>query len=177
MLSIPELDTPRLRLRAHRPDDLAPYLAMYQEPAFYEFLGGAPLSESEVWIRLLRQLGFWPMLGYGYWSIEERATGELVGAVGFADWQRAIEPTLKGYPEMGWVLAPSRQGRGYAAEAAQAALAWADAHLPHARTVCLINAANAASLRLATRLGFQEFSRTEYEGQPERLLERFAPVH
>ncbi len=173
---IPRLDTARLRLRANQAADLAPFLAMWQEPAFYEFLTGAPLGEEEVWTKLLRHLGQWPMQGYGYWGIEEKATGELVGAVGFADWQRTIEPSLKGFPEMGWVLAPRCHGRGYAAEAAQAALAWADAQLAQRRTVCLIDEANAPSLRLAAKLGFQEFSRTIYKGQSVRLLERLCPT-
>lgn len=173
---IPSLTTARLRLRANQPADLAPSLAMWQEPAFYEFLGGAPLAEAEVWTKLLRQLGLWAMLGYGYWGIEEQATGQFIGAVGFGDWQRAITPSLKGHPEMGWVLAPARHGQGYASEAAQAALAWADAHLPaHPRTVCLIDVANAASRRLAAKLGYQEFSRTNYKGTPVCLLERFRP--
>ena len=56
-MSIPELDTPRLRLRANQAADLAPFLAMWQQPAFYAFLGGTPLGEEEVWTKLLRHLG------------------------------------------------------------------------------------------------------------------------
>ena len=75
---------------------------------------------------------------------------------------------------MGWVLAPHTHGQGYAAEAAQAALAWGDAHLPVARTVCLIDVANLPSLRLAAKCGYQEIDRVSYKGVPVVLLERFA---
>jgi RimJ/RimL family protein N-acetyltransferase len=109
--------------------------------------------------------------------VEEKATGDFIGAVGFGEWQRALEPSLKGWPEAGWVLAPHTHGRGYAAEAVQAALAWADAHLAQPRTVCIIDPANEPSLRLAARFGYQECSRTVYKGNPIVVLERFATAN
>ena len=172
--TIPVIDTARLRLRANRPDDLPAFWAMWQQPEFYTFLSGQPLDEEAVWTKLLRHLGQWPMFGYGYWGVEEKTSGQLVGAVGYADWQRAIAPSLKGFPEAGWVLAPQVHGRGYGTEAMQAAAAWADAHLPQRRTVCLIEPANAASLALAAKIGFREFSRTDYKEKVLVLLERFA---
>ena len=174
-MTIPTLDTARLRLRGHYPADLAPFLAMWQEPAFYRYLTGYPLPEEDVWTKMLRHAGVWALCGYGYWAVEEKATGRFIGNVGFGEWQRVIEPSLKGYPEIGWVLAPQAHGRGYAAEAARAVLAWGDAHLAQKRTVCLIGGANAPSLRLAARCGYQEFGRTEYKTHPVLLLERLAP--
>jgi RimJ/RimL family protein N-acetyltransferase len=137
-VTIPVLETERLRLRGHYPSDLVASLAMWQEPAFYQFLGGQPLAEEEVWTKMLRHLGIWALCGYGFWAVEEKASGHYLGVVGFGDWQRAITPSLKGYPEVGWVLAPQVHGLGYATEAMQAALAWADTHLAQPRTVCLI---------------------------------------
>lgn len=174
-MEIPLIETPRLRLRGHYPADLVASVAMWQEPAFYRYLGGQALSEEEAWTKMLRHLGIWTLCGYGFWAIEEKATGHFIGVVGFGDWQRTIEPALKSYPEIGWVLAPHTHGQGYATEAAQAALAWADTHLDQPRTVCLIHPDNRPSLRLATKVGYQEFSRTQYKGQPGVLLERFAP--
>jgi RimJ/RimL family protein N-acetyltransferase len=176
MTDIPVLETARLRLRANQPRDLAAFTAMWQQPQFYRYLGGQPLPEEEVWTKLLRHMGLWPMYGYGYWAVEEKATGDFVGAVGFGEWQRALEPSLKGWPEAGWVLAPHTHGRGYATEAVQAALAWADAQLAQPRTVCIIDPANEPSLRLAARFGYQEFSRTVYKGNPIVVLERFGPA-
>lgn len=172
--SIPLLKTERLRLRAHCAADLPASVAMWQQPAFYQFLGGKPLGEEEVWTKLLRHMGAWVLLGYGFWAVEEKASGDYIGAVGFGDWQRAISPALKGWPEAGWVLAPAAHGRGYASEALAAVLPWGDAHLPQPRTVCLIHPDNAASLRVAAKCGYREFCRTVYKGQPGVLLERFA---
>ena len=173
-MNIPVLETARLRLRGYSPADLEPSLAMWQEPAFYQFLGGKALPAEEVWTKMLRNAGSWYLNGYGYWAVEEKATGHFIGAVGFGEWQRAVEPSLKGWPEVGWVLAPRTHGRGYATEAARAALAWGDAHFVQKRTVCLISPDNLPSLRLAAKLGYQEFSRTLYKEQPVVLLERFA---
>ncbi|MDJ0364096.1 GNAT family N-acetyltransferase [Hymenobacter sp. H14-R3] len=174
-MDIPVLETARLRLRANYAADLEGFTAMWQQPEFYNYLGAKPLSEEEVWTKLLRHLGLWPLCGYGYWAVEEKATGRFIGAVGFGEWQRALTPSLKGYPEVGWVLAPHTHGQGYATEAARAALAWGDAHFAQPRTVCVIAPANAPSLRLAAKLGYQEFSRALYKGNAIVLLERFAP--
>jgi RimJ/RimL family protein N-acetyltransferase len=87
----------------------------------------------------------------------------------------AISPALGNWPEAGWVLAPHCHGRGYASEAAGAALAWGDGYFPRPRTVCLIDEANEPSLRLAVKLGYHEYAHTELGGTPVVLLERFAP--
>ena len=92
-----------------------------------------------------------------------------------SNFKRDIAPLLGNCPESGWSLAPHAHGQGYATEALGAALAWGDANFPQPRTVCLINAANLSSLRLANKLGYQEFDRTTFKEQPVVLLERFAP--
>lgn len=173
-MGTPTLDTARLRLRGHYASDLAAFAAMWQQPQFYQYLGGQPLPEDEAWTRLLRHAGLWELVGYGYWAVEEKATGHFIGAVGFGEWQRALEPSLKGWPEIGWVLAPHTHGRGYATEAAQAALAWGDAHFTQPRTVCIIDPSNAPSLGLAAKLGYHDFGHTLFKGKPIVLLERFA---
>jgi RimJ/RimL family protein N-acetyltransferase len=175
-MEIPVIETARLRLRGHYPSDLAASVAMWQEPQFYQHLTGHPLPEEEVWTKMLRHMGVWYLCGYGFWAVEEKATGQYIGAVGFGEWQRASTPSLKGFPEVGWVLAPHTHGQGYAAEAAQAALAWGDVQLPQSRTVCLIDIGNLPSLRLAAKCGYQEIDRILYKGVPVVLLERFAPA-
>lgn len=169
----PVVETERLCLRGYQPADLPPLLAMWQQPQFYQHLTGQAATENEVWTKLLRDAGLWAVLGFGYWAIEEKASGEFVGAVGFADFHRALTPPLGHYPEAGWILAPRVHGQGYGTEALGAALAWADAHLPEPRTVCIINLANEPSRRLAAKAGYREYARTEFNGTPVVLLERF----
>jgi RimJ/RimL family protein N-acetyltransferase len=141
------------------------------------YLGGKPLSEEEVWARLLRYLGHWAWMGFGYWVMEEKGSGGFAGEVGFSDWKRDIEPSLKDVPELGWVLATRVHGKGYATEAARAAIAWGDAHIRTApsalgRTVCIIHPEHTRSIRVAEKCGFKEVQRTTYKGEPTILFAR-----
>src|SRR6185437_14332403 len=60
--------------------------------------------------------------GYGFWAIEEKASGRVVGDIGYMDVKRGLTPTLDGMPEIGWALASDAQVRGYASEALFAVL-------------------------------------------------------
>ena len=169
---VPVIETERLRLRGHRMDDFMPSAAMWADSRVTQFIGGRTFSEEETWARLLRYVGHWPLLGFGYWVVEERATASFAGEVGLADYKRQIEPSIKGMPELGWVLVPRVHGRGYATEAVRAALAWGEAHLTSSRTVCLIQPENVASIRVAGKCGFREYCRTAYKDQPVILFSR-----
>jgi RimJ/RimL family protein N-acetyltransferase len=168
----PLLETDRLRLRGHRVGDFSDLAAMWGDPVVVRHIGGRPSTREESWSRLLRYGGLWPLLGFGIWAVEERATGRYVGDVGFADFQRDITPSFEGAPEAGWILPASAHGRGYATEAVRAALAWLDANLAGARAVCLIDPGNDASLRVASKCGFVEYARATYKGEPGILLRR-----
>ncbi len=168
----PVLETARLLLRSINPADFPTHLAMAREPAFHRYLSAEPLSAEEHWKMLLRSVGHWAMLGYGFWAIEEKATGAYIGGVGYLHLKREIVPEIGDTPEVGWVLAPAVHGQGYATEAVAAAIAWGDAHFGHARTVCIIHPDNQPSLRLAQKFGYREYARTTYHGEPIVLLER-----
>ena len=168
----PRLATARLDLAAHATDDYADMLAMWCEPAVVKHFGGAPSTAEECWARLLRYAGLWPLLGFGYWRIRERASGRFVGEIGLADFGRDLTPSFRGVPEAGWVLASWAHRQGFAREAAGAIFAWADGVLGANRTVCLIDPDNTPSLALAAWLGFRPFVETGYKGRASVLLER-----
>ena len=168
----PVIATERLTLRAHRVEDFAACAALWADPGVVRHIGGRPFSAEETWTKLLRYAGLWPLLGFGYWAIEEKATGGFVGELGFADFKRDIEPTLGDRPELGWALASRVHGRGYATEAVSAVLAWGDAELGRRQTVCLISPDNLPSLRVAARAGYRELQRTTYKGQPTIIFAR-----
>ena len=67
------------------------------------------------------------------------------------------------------MLAPWAHGKGFATEAVRAILAWGAAHLG-GRTVCMIDPANLASIRVAEKCGYKEFARTTYKGEPTILF-------
>jgi RimJ/RimL family protein N-acetyltransferase len=168
----PSIETARLVLRAHRLDDFDACARMWADAQVTRFIGGRPSTEQESWSRLLRYAGHWALLGFGYWALEEKSSGRFAGELGFADFKRELTPSIRGTPELGWVLAPEAQGKGYATEALQAAIAWADARFSWPRTVCLIHPDNQASLRVAAKCGYREKLRTELHGAPTILFER-----
>jgi len=151
----PLLETARLRLRAHRLDDYPALSAIWGDAGVVRFIGGVPSTPHDAWLRLLRYAGLWRLLGYGFWAIEEKASGRVVGDIGYMDVKRGLTPTLDGMPEIGWALASDAQGRGYASEALFAVLGWGDAHFGAHRAACIIDPANAPSIRLATKAGFR----------------------
>ena len=171
-VQVPTIETERLRLRGHRPADFDHSAAMWADPNVTRYLGGKPLSEEECWRRLLGYVGHWSLFGFGYWLVEEKATGNFVGEIGFADYKRDLEPSLKGIPEIGWVLASQAHGKGYATEAVRAAVAWGDAHFPSARTACIIAPENLASIRVAVKCGYREFTLATYKGNPTVMFVR-----
>ena len=167
----PVLETLRLRLRPHAVRDFDDVAAMWGDPRVMLHVGGRVATAQESWARLLRYAGLWPLLGYGYWAVEEKVSGRFVGDVGLADFHRDMTPPL-GAPEAGWVLAAWAHGRGMATEAATAALAWADAHVASAFTVCIVDVGNAPSIRVAAKCGYAAIGRTMYQGDPVVVLER-----
>jgi len=162
---VPVLETERLKLRGHRPDDFKEGCALWADPVVTRYTGGRPFTPEEVWTRLLRYAGHWRWMGFGYWAIEEKATGRFAGELGFADYKRDIEPPLDGAPELGWIVTPRLHGQGCATEAVRAVQTWGDSNLGRARTVCLIHPENAASLRVAAKCGFQESYRATYKSE------------
>jgi RimJ/RimL family protein N-acetyltransferase len=170
-LDIPRLETERLILRAHRLEDFAECAAMWADPSVTHFIG-KPSTEQEAWARLLNYAGLWSLLGFGYWAVEEKATGRYIGDVGFADFKRDIQPSLREMPELGWVLAARAHGHGYATEAVRAALAWGDGNFGGRRAACIIKPEHARSIRVAEKCGFKEFRRTTYKDAPTIVFVR-----
>jgi RimJ/RimL family protein N-acetyltransferase len=168
----PTLTTERLVLRAHRPDDFEAYHGIWSDPDVVRHISGKPSTPEESWGRLLRALGHWPVMGFGYWAAVERSSGRLVGEFGLADFHREITPSLDGAPEAGWVLSPSVHGRGLATEAMQAVIGWADRTLQAPRIVCIISPENPASIRVAAKCGFRDLCLTSYRGEPTLMMER-----
>ncbi|HEY4162946.1 MAG TPA: GNAT family N-acetyltransferase [Dongiaceae bacterium] len=161
---IPILETPRLILRGHRREDFAASAAMWGDPAVGRHISGRASTAEESWARLLRYPGLWTYLGFGYWVVEEKASGRFVGEVGLADFKREIKPALGESAEMGWVLAPWSHGNGYASEAVTAALGWADINISSLPIVCIVAPENRASVRVAEKAGFKLYAEGSYKG-------------
>jgi RimJ/RimL family protein N-acetyltransferase len=147
-LDHPILDTPRLRLRPFTEEDVAALHALLQDPDVVRYVGDRRVPTlQETWRAVAGWLGHWLLRGYGMWAIEERESSAIVGRAGLinpADWPG---------PEVGYLLGREWWGRGYATEAARAAMDWGFTTIGFERLISLIDPANAASIAVAARLG------------------------
>ncbi|XBQ14894.1 MAG: GNAT family N-acetyltransferase [Oceanicaulis sp.] len=170
--AVPVLRTERLILRGLTADDADAFAAIWAHRGVARYITGKPSSPAESWGRLLRLAGGWALLGYGYWAVVEAESGRLAGMAGLADFQREIDADVAGLPEAGWVFHPEFHGRGYATEAMRAALAWMDDRPEGARSWCLIHPDNAASLKVAAKLGYGQAQEALFDGAATTLLWR-----
>lgn len=171
-MTTPAVETPRLVLRGRTLADFPEYAAMWAAPEVARYTTINPLNAEDAWIKFTRMEGLWALTGYGFWLVEEKATGAVIGEIGLADFKRAITPSLDGMPEFGWVLAPSAHGRGYAKEAVAAALCWGERKFPGATFSCIIDPANAASISVAEAHGFRRTAIAPYRGVDIGIYQR-----
>jgi RimJ/RimL family protein N-acetyltransferase len=147
---------------------------MWGDEDVTRFISGMPSTPAETWSRLLRSIGHWHALGFGYWVVEDRMTGAFLGEVGLADFKRDITPPLGALPEIGWVLKRDAHGRGIATEAAQAVVDWADETLAALETVCILDPEHTQSLRVASKLGYVRSYMATYRSKPTLVMRRTA---
>ncbi len=144
------IETKRLTLRPWRDSDRAPFAAMGRDAEVMANLG-ALLSREESDAAVDRQIALQAERGHCFWAIEERASGEFLGFCG-------LKPGPEGTPiardiEAGWRLKRDAWGKGFAREAAAAALAWGFASLDVTRIAAITVQANTRSWGLMERLG------------------------
>lgn len=172
LTTAPTLTTDRLVLRGLSLTDFDDFAAMWAEPYVVKYILGTPSTRQESWMRLLGLVGHWECLGMGYWVVTDRHSGAFLGAVGFGDFLRPVDPPFDGIPEAGWTMTEAAQGKGFAFEAVTAVLAWADAALAAPYAVCMIDPANAASLKLAGAVGFGQPHIRRYKGEDVQIFRR-----
>ncbi|MEO8813598.1 MAG: GNAT family N-acetyltransferase [Caulobacteraceae bacterium] len=142
----PTLTTARLSLRPILAEDFDPWAAMAADEEVMRFIGHA-MPRSVAWRGFVSTAGSWAIQGFGMFSVIETRSGRWVGRIG------PLCP--EGWPgtEVGWGLAREAWGKGYAVEAAAAAMDWAFDHLGWSEIIHCIDPANVASRKVAERLG------------------------
>jgi RimJ/RimL family protein N-acetyltransferase len=149
----PAIGTARLTLRPHRLSDWERFAAFFESEAS-RYVGG-PLDRKRTWNGFAADVGSWTLLGHGAWAVDDAATGAFVGQVGLN------RPAHFPEREIGWIVFPEFQRRGFAFEAALAARAYAYGTLGWTTAVSYIDRDNAASIALARKLGCVEDSGAE----------------
>jgi RimJ/RimL family protein N-acetyltransferase len=165
---VPRLQTPRLLLREYRVEDFEAFAAHLADPESTAHLGSA--NRQTAWRIFGCHAGLWMLYGAGWWGVEVRETGQLVGNVG-----AFVRESLSGI-EIGWNIYRAFWGQGFASEAAAEAVRHAFEVRGEPQVRALIDPGNARSIRVALRLGMRYDAETMLYGEPvgRYILERGA---
>ncbi|MEL7093699.1 MAG: GNAT family N-acetyltransferase [Pseudomonadota bacterium] len=145
--AIPTLETERLILRAPRLSDYEVLEPIWRtDRAVY--IGG-PFNEEDAWLDFCQAVASWVLRGIGYWVVTLK-NGTVLGFVGIG--AETSDPEL----EFGWLLTAEAEGHGYATEAARTVHGYAFGTLGLKTLISFVERGNAASIRLAQRLGAVE---------------------
>lgn len=159
-IPVPRFETERLVIRGPEGRDFPTLAAFHMDAERTKYIGGAAASEFEVWGAFCRAIGHWMWHGYGFWTLEEKATSDAVGRIGFINHVGWSEP------ELGWHMFATGEGRGLAHEAALAIRAYGARHLGLDGVISHINHENTRSRALAERLGAVVEREAELLGNP-----------
>lgn len=172
---VPRLTTPRLLLRELRATDFEAHAANSADPEAMKYMSGT-VDRRHAWRVLAALTGAWLLTGAGWWGIEVVATGELVGTVGAFFRETTLGLGAGADIELGWSVYRPYWRRGYASEAARAALAWAFATHDAPRAVAHLVEANAASAGVCKAIGMTYDGQVDLYGEPCARYAMAAPL-
>jgi RimJ/RimL family protein N-acetyltransferase len=164
--------TERLTLRPPGPGDAPGYRALLTDPVIGQWLRPQPMrsfepADGDLWLG--EDEGHWERFGFGPWAVLERGSGDYLGRVGL----RWTDIGDQAGIEVLWAIDPGRHGEGFAPEAAAAALDLAG-DLELDEVFAMILPINAASLRVAEKIGLERAGEVEHAGF-DHVLFRAAP--
>jgi ribosomal-protein-alanine N-acetyltransferase len=133
-------------------------VALYGDPEVATWLGRPAMDRGQALERLERHIDHQRRHGFSVWAVVEKESGEVVGHCGLQHLDEGPEI------EVGWALLPSRWGRGYATEAARAALAYGFGELGLHEIVAVTRPDNLRSQRVMQKLGMTYEGRAVYYG-------------
>jgi ribosomal-protein-alanine N-acetyltransferase len=147
----PVLHTPRLLLREIGPADAEPLFAIHSDPEVMRWYGVDPITSPAESSRLADMFAAWFIGGTGYrWALQRHEDGRLIGTCGLFRWNKSWRNCVTGY-ELGRMY----QGQGYMREAMSRMLDYGFDDMQLHRIQAEVHPENAASIGLATRLGFR----------------------
>ena len=148
------IETDRLLLRRPRAEDAPALAAAYADPETVRYIGdGSTATLAEVEDVIPQWLERWESWGVGFFSVERRDDGLVLGRSGFLRWDPETWQVGGSETELGWLIAREHWGHGYATEAALALRDWAFDERRLTRLVSLIQHGNERSVRVAEKIG------------------------
>lgn len=156
------LHTDRLRLEPPVSSDAAAVLAIAGDPRTVEHNPSdlvADLTEADALVE--RWIRHWEVRGFGYWCVRETERASVVGYCGVKRMLAREQPVLN----LIYRFRPDVWGRGYATEAARAAIAWAGSNLPGSTILARVRPNNAPSRRVALKAGLHRDPGLDEDGE------------
>ena len=147
---IQDIVTDRLRLRAWRQADRAPFAALNADPRVMEHFQ-SPLARGRS-DALARQIeAHFERHGFGLWAVEVPGIADFAGFIGLSipHFEAHFTPCV----EVGWRLAAEHWGKGYATEGAAAALQYGFETLHLGEIVAVTVPGNVRSRRVMEKIG------------------------
>jgi RimJ/RimL family protein N-acetyltransferase len=145
-----EIETPRLFFRRFTPDDLQDLSSIRADPEVMKYVAaGRPESIAEVQVTLSKVLTHWEQHGFGYWALIDKSNKNLMG------WSGLSFLGDTGDVEIGYGMAKSYWGRGFASEAAAATIKYGFEQLNLPRIVAVAWPENVISQRVMEKLGMK----------------------
>jgi RimJ/RimL family protein N-acetyltransferase len=167
MSSISEILTERLILRELRTSDLGALAKMNADPRVMEYFPGI-LSREESDAFAGRVRAHWTQYGFGSWAVDRLEDGAFLGIVGLS--HPRFEAHFTPCVEVGWRLAAAYWGKGYATEAAKAAVRLGFERLCLDQIVSFTVPQNRRSRRVMEKLGMSHLEADDFDhpNMPER---------
>jgi RimJ/RimL family protein N-acetyltransferase len=142
-----EIVSGRVRLRPLHENDLTDFAAIVADGETMRFLRhGVGLSGDEAADLLDEFISDGEEHEFGYWAVEDRRDGELLGYLGLMPYDRKIG-------DLEFLIARSKWGRGFATEAARAAVRLAFDTLRLTEVVAAVHPANRRAHRVLEKVG------------------------
>ena len=158
-------ETERLIVRQLSRQDLPALTGLLGDPEVMKYSVRGACDENAVRRFIDWTLNCYASRGVGLWALLEKGSNDFVGFCGLA------MEMIDGIEEinLGYRLAKRYWNRGLASEAARAALEYVFDRREVASVVVVIDPEHTASLKVAEKLGFQNFHETDFHGRPVRL--------
>lgn len=159
------LETEHCLIRETTVEDVEAFYRIYEEPSITEFMDSLyddPQEERAYARDYIDKV--YSFYGFGIWTVLEKPEAnsdlepEVIGRAGIC--------YKEGYddPEVGFVIAADRQGRGYATEICDAILKYGHERLGFQRILAFVQPANKASMRVCDKLGMNRVGQASLQG-------------
>jgi RimJ/RimL family protein N-acetyltransferase len=147
-----QLETPRLTLRRWQEADRAPFADMNADPVVMHYFA-TPMTREQSDEAIDRYLAAFDRAGFSFFAATQRDTSALIGTIGLQTMRDVVPNLPQPAVEIGWRLARSAQGKGFATEGARAIVDFAFNQLGLNEVVAITALPNRASRHVMEKLG------------------------